>query len=104
MVGERVLFIGTQFSNLYTAVDTSARGRVVRQMSCRQQLAPPQRDAGKMSPRISIGPEPVLADHAPSQPAAGSHCQVREDFSSPLLNIILQSRGCWFSGPQVGGN
>ena len=24
---ERVLFIGTQFSNLYTAVDTSARGR-----------------------------------------------------------------------------
>ncbi len=27
--GERVLFIGTQFSNLYTAVDTPARGRVV---------------------------------------------------------------------------
>jgi hypothetical protein len=26
--GERVLFIGTQFSNLYTAVDTPARGRV----------------------------------------------------------------------------
>jgi hypothetical protein len=26
---ERVLFIGTQFSNLYTAVDTPARGRVV---------------------------------------------------------------------------
>ena len=25
---ERVLFIGTQFSNLYTAVDTPARGRV----------------------------------------------------------------------------
>ena len=25
---ERVLFIGTQFSNLYTLVDTSARGRV----------------------------------------------------------------------------
>jgi hypothetical protein len=24
---ERVLFIGTQFSNLYTAVDTPARGR-----------------------------------------------------------------------------
>jgi len=30
MVGEkeRVLFIGTQFSNLYTAVDTPAKGRV----------------------------------------------------------------------------
>jgi hypothetical protein len=27
-VRERVLFIGTQFSNLYTAVDTPARGRV----------------------------------------------------------------------------
>ena len=27
-MGERVLFIGTQFSNLYTAVDTPARGRV----------------------------------------------------------------------------
>jgi hypothetical protein len=26
---ERELFIGTQFSNLYTAVDTPARGRVV---------------------------------------------------------------------------
>ena len=25
---ERVLFIGNQFSNLYTAVDTPARGRV----------------------------------------------------------------------------
>ena len=27
---ECVLFIGTQFSNLYTAVDTPARGRVVK--------------------------------------------------------------------------
>jgi hypothetical protein len=27
-----VLFIGTQFSNLYTAVDTPARGRVVRSL------------------------------------------------------------------------
>jgi hypothetical protein len=26
---ESVLFIGTQFSNLYTALDTSARGRMV---------------------------------------------------------------------------
>jgi len=32
-------------------------------MSCRQQQAPPQRDAAKMSPLISIGPEPVLAVH-----------------------------------------
>jgi hypothetical protein len=29
------------------------------QMSCRQQPAPPPRDAAKMSPRISIGPEPA---------------------------------------------
>jgi hypothetical protein len=42
-------------------------------MSCRQQTAPPLRDAAKMSPRISIGPEPVLAAYAPSPPAAGSH-------------------------------
>ena len=28
-VRESVLFIGTKFSNLYTAVDTPARGRVV---------------------------------------------------------------------------
>jgi len=35
-----------------------------RRTSCRQQPAPPQRDAAKMSPRISIGPETVLADHA----------------------------------------
>jgi hypothetical protein len=49
------------------------RGR----MSCRQQPAPPQRDAAKM-PRISIGPEPVLASHAPSPPASGNHCPARE--------------------------
>jgi hypothetical protein len=47
--------------------------------SCSQQPAPPPRDAAKMSPRISIGPEPVLAAHAPSPPAAGSHCPARED-------------------------
>ena len=29
LVRECVLLIGTQFSNLYTAVDTPARGRVV---------------------------------------------------------------------------
>jgi hypothetical protein len=33
---ERVLFIGTQFSNLYTAVDTPARGRVGSISRCRQ--------------------------------------------------------------------
>ncbi len=37
------------------------------------------RAAAKMSPRIRIGPEPVLADHDPSPPAAGSHCPARED-------------------------
>ena len=46
--------------------------------SCRQQPAPPPSDAAKMSPCISIGPEPVLAAHAPSPSAAGSHCPVRE--------------------------
>ena len=45
-----------------------------RRTSCRQQPAPPLRDAAKMSPRISIGPEPVLAAHAPFPPSAGSHC------------------------------
>jgi hypothetical protein len=47
-------------------------------MSCRQQLAPPLINAAKMSPRISICQEPVLADHAQSPPAAGSHCPARE--------------------------
>jgi hypothetical protein len=66
-------------------------------MSCRQKSAPSPRDAAKMSPRISIGPEPVLAAHAPSPPAAGSHCPAREDFSSPLRNRICaeQNFGGW---------
>ncbi len=42
------------------------------------QTAPPPRDAAKMSPRISIGPEPVLAAHAPSPPAAGSHARLEK--------------------------
>jgi hypothetical protein len=46
--------------------------------SCRQQPAPPPSNAAKMSPHISIGPEPVLAVHAPSPPAAVSHCPARE--------------------------
>jgi hypothetical protein len=49
-----------------------------RRTSCRHQPAPPPRDAAKMSPRISIGPEPVLAAHAPFPPSAGSHCPARE--------------------------
>jgi hypothetical protein len=50
-----------------------------RRISCCQQLAPPPCDAAKMSPRhISICSEPVLAAHAPSPPAAGSHCLARE--------------------------
>jgi hypothetical protein len=46
-----------------------------RQMSCRQQTAPPPCDAAKMSPSISSCPETVLAVHAPSPPAAGSHAR-----------------------------
>jgi hypothetical protein len=34
-----------------------------------------------MSQHIRIGPEPVLSDHAPSLPAAGSHCPAREDLA-----------------------
>jgi hypothetical protein len=52
-----------------------------RRMACHQQPAPPPSDTSKMSRSISIGQEPVLADHAPPPPAAGSpysHCPVRE--------------------------
>jgi len=35
---ERVLFIGTQFSNLYTAVDTPARGCVCVVFVCKYVL------------------------------------------------------------------
>jgi hypothetical protein len=44
-----------------------------RQMSCSQQLAPPQRDTAKTSPRISIGQETALAYHDQPPPAACSH-------------------------------
>ena len=57
---------------------TSKKKKEERRISCRQQLAPPPCDAAKMSPRISIGPEPVLAAHAQSPSAAGSHCPARE--------------------------
>ena len=62
--------------------DTSPARPEERRTSCRQQPAPPPRDAAKMSPHISIGPQPVLAAHAQSQPAAGSHCPAR-DGSAP---------------------
>ena len=35
------------------------------------------RSRPKMSPRIRIGPDPVLGAHARSPPASGSHCPVR---------------------------
>jgi hypothetical protein len=41
-----------------------------------------------MSPRISISPDPVLATHAPSPPAAGSH--VRPEKTQ--LSIAEQNR------------
>jgi hypothetical protein len=59
-------------------------------MSCHQQPASPQCDAAKMSPRISIGLEPVLAAHAPSPSAAGSHCPVRES-SAPHWGTEFRS-------------
>jgi hypothetical protein len=45
------------------------------------------RAAAKMSPHIRIGPESVLAAHAPSPPAAGSHCPARED-SAPHCRTV----------------
>jgi hypothetical protein len=60
-----------------------------RQMSCRQQPTPPPCDAAKMSPRISIGPEPVLVAHAPSPPAAGSHCPGKRRFQLPIAGQNL---------------
>jgi hypothetical protein len=56
--------------------------------SCHQQQAPPLIDAAKMSPRISISPEPVLATHAPSPPAAGSHCSPAREVQLPLGNRV----------------
>ena len=46
--------------------------------SCRQQPAPPLRDAAKMTPRISIGPEPVLA-------AQYLSCPVTSSLADPLI-------------------
>jgi hypothetical protein len=47
--------------------------------------------AAKMSPHIRIGPEPVLADHAPSPPAAGSHSPARE-VSAPYCGTEFRAR------------
>jgi hypothetical protein len=58
-------------------------------ISCRQQPAPPPRDAAKMSPRISTSPEPVLAAHVPSPTAAGSHCPARDGSAPHLGNRVL---------------
>ena len=44
-----------------------------RRTSCRQQPAPPQRDAAKMSPRISIGPEPAAGSHCPEREGSAPH-------------------------------
>jgi hypothetical protein len=48
------------------------------------------RAAAKMSPHIRIDPEPVLTAHAPSPPAAGSHCPARED-SAPHCRVCVCS-------------
>jgi hypothetical protein len=65
-------------------------------MSCCHQQAPPQHDAAKMSPRISISLEPVLATHAPSPPAAGSHSRpektqlpIAEQIFSYLILLLV---------------
>ena len=49
--------------------------------------------AEKMSPHISIGPEPVLSAHAPSPPAANSHSPARED-SAPIAEQNSNRRSC----------
>jgi len=54
-----------------------------RQMSCCQQTAPPQLNCSKDVTAHLHWPVAVLAAHAPSQPAAGSHCHARED-SAPV--------------------
>jgi len=46
-----------------------------------------------MSPHIRIGPEPVLTAHAPSPPAAGSHCPASEG-SAPAPNDVRNKISC----------
>jgi hypothetical protein len=76
-------------------------------ISCRQP-APPPCDAAKMSPRISICPEPVLAVHAPSQPATGSHFRP-EKTQLPIAEqnfslTLSQSLVVWTSDVSKGIN
>jgi hypothetical protein len=53
-------------------------------------------DAAKMSQHIRIGPEPVLTAHAPSPPAAGSHCPAKE-VSAPHCGTEFSKRKPKFS-------
>lgn len=76
-----------------------------RQTSCCQQTAPPPRDAAKMSPHIRIGPEPVLAAHARSPPAAGRRCPAGAD-SAPhseqnFFATYLTSHVHWLCLPHI---
>ena len=64
-------------------------------MSCRQQPAPPPHDAAKMSPRISTGPEPVLAAHAPSPPERAASAR-RETAQPPIWASRLIGCVCLF--------
>ena len=84
--GARPRYQPTRHSDLHATSNTHDNWMDARQTSCRwRQDRPPvsklplhSSTAAKMSPHIRIGPEPVLAAHAPSPPAAGSHCPARE--------------------------
>ena len=60
-----------------------------RRISCRQQPAPPPRDAAKMSPRIIIGPEPVLAAHAAHDFCAQKYAKASLRPGAQLLAVLL---------------
>jgi hypothetical protein len=59
--------------------------------------------AAKMSPHIHIGPEPVLAAHARSPPAAGSRCPAGAD-SAPHSepNLYFSGATCDVPRESVG--
>jgi hypothetical protein len=59
--------------------------------------------AAKMSPHIHIGPEPVLASHAPSPPGAGSHCLAREDPAPHCGTEFNQPHPGWAPDPLMVG-
>jgi hypothetical protein len=57
-----------------------------------------------MSPHIRIGPESVLTAHAPSPPAAGSHCPAREEkIQLPIAEQNLTGSVFGQYQPQVPG-